>query len=66
LVNLPEGAAFELPLYWAKIELRVEEEDAVLRWLGEKLDWRMETTPAAASRSSREREQPAPAASRTA
>ncbi|MGH9785319.1 MAG: tetraacyldisaccharide 4'-kinase, partial [Terriglobia bacterium] len=38
LVNLPPGVRLDLPLYWAGIELHVEEESRLLQWIGERLE----------------------------
>ena len=37
LVNLKGYIAFSVPLYWAQIEFQLEQEDAFLAWLGERL-----------------------------
>ncbi|MBI3934214.1 MAG: tetraacyldisaccharide 4'-kinase [Acidobacteria bacterium] len=37
LLNLPHAAALSIPLYWASIQIVVEGEDQLLRWVGEKL-----------------------------
>ena len=37
LFNLPPGANFRLPLYWAAIESRVDEEARLLRWIWDRL-----------------------------
>ena len=42
LVNLPEGASFSVPLYWAAIELAVDEEARLLAWLRERLGFPVE------------------------
>ena len=38
LVNLPETTEFEMPIYWAGIELDLPEESRLLHWIGEKLE----------------------------
>lgn len=37
LLNLPEGASGNLPIYWAAIELVVEEEPRLLAWIADRL-----------------------------
>lgn len=38
LANLPPDANFRLPLYWAAIELSVEEEPRLLQWIWDRLE----------------------------
>ena len=54
-VNLPPGAHLDLPLYWAAVELCVEEESRLLRWIGDRLELPMASGSALADRPSRNR-----------
>ena len=38
LINLPANANFRLPLYWAAIQLSVEEEPRLLQWIWDRLE----------------------------
>jgi len=36
-VNLPPAATLTVPLYWAEIEMALDEEECLMAWIGEKL-----------------------------
>lgn len=50
-VNLPPGAHLDLPLYWAVVELHVEQESRLLQWIGDRLELPVVSGSAVADRS---------------
>ena len=62
-VNLPDLDGIEIPIYWAAIQMVVEEEENLLAWIGEKLGFPAGKLPPRAVSADRSNKQEVPAAS---